>query len=163
MKLIRIGNGKPHLHFDDDRWGQPTSRLTTNGYGYIDQQKYAAINCFQTPLSLYLHEKEEFKTLGIDTGAKGKLNPNISDTQYNDLTSTLFGKRLSSVMALSGRVSTLWEFNAYATRKADPEDCIRFMAPLSEPYIVKWTWLDMALYRLYKVIAYIWNKFENSY
>lgn len=38
--MIRFGNGKPRIFFQDDRWGHETPYLATNVCGYVDQHWY---------------------------------------------------------------------------------------------------------------------------
>jgi hypothetical protein len=139
--MIRIGNGPPRVYFVDDRWGQPTPYLSTNGYGYVDKQRWADLQTYQkgagepTPAEL-----EEIRLL------RAEYSPNQVKEFGDALALTAYGKRLKKVMDLSGQASTLWEFNAQATPFPD-RDYIRFVAPLGMQHLYRWSDLDLITHK----------------
>ena len=164
--FIRVGNGKPQILGTDDRWGIPCIELDTTRYGWIEKQTWAAINCFQTPLSIYPYElvelREVFKKPDMQAGTTPDYNK-LTDEVLRQIGNTHFGKRLQRVMRLNPDVSTWWQFNAYEKPSLDAER-IRFIAVLGTDahpttrFIVPWSFADVVRHEAQKRYVELYNR-----
>lgn len=139
-KLVRIGKGYPSILPGEDRWGCPQPYLVTNNYGYIPEDFWQAIQCYQTPMEPTPHEKEELSQLATQGGTD-------VDQLVDHLLKTAYAKRFERVMKLPGNATTVWEFNAYASEDRDSEERVRMTAAFGVRGLVEWNDDMLTLHR----------------
>lgn len=132
--MIRIGVGRPRLSAATDRWGQADGRRTTNGYAYVGAEMWGKLLAYQSP------------PIPLDEVGEALCRPQIE-----------------AILALPGKTSLIWEFNALAP---DLKGVVRFLAwygagvfPEKRRFeLVAWSWWDARVaLPLLRAWAAVWN------